>query len=221
VETDPIRPQQLWEAVADRMRAEILSGNLAGGSKLIEAELAERFGTSRGPVREAMRELAREGLLVEIPRRGTVVSTLSARDLTEVYAVREALETGASRAAIAKASDAELAALAGHLDALEESWAAGASYLDSSTHDLAFHRALVALAGNDRMAAIYDQMLAQTRLLLRSAAAETPTLREGMNPSAHRDILGALLARDTHAAEAAIASHYRYAEERLFGTAGR
>jgi DNA-binding GntR family transcriptional regulator len=217
VDVEPIRAQQLWHAVADRMRAEILSGELRGGSKLIETELAERFGTSRGPVREAMRELAREGLVVEIPRRGTVVSTLSARDLAEVYAVREALETGASKAAIANARDDELDELRTHLDALERSWAAGAAYLESSVHDLSFHRALVALAGNQRMSAMYDQMLTQTRLLLRLAAEENPTLREGMKLSAHRDVLAALAARDPRAAEGAIAAHYRYAEERLFG----
>jgi DNA-binding GntR family transcriptional regulator len=217
VSTNPqpqsVRLPQLWEAVAERLRSAILSGELAAGTKLVETELAAQFGTSRGPVREAIRELAREGLVAELPRRGTVVSTLSARDLTEVYAVREALEVGASRAVITRATDRQLAALEDQLDAFE----AGSDYLDAAVHDLAFHRRIVALGGNQRMAGIYDQMLAQTMLLLRMAAESIPTLRSSMRPSAHRDILAALVARDEDAARVAIEGHYSYAEERLFG----
>lgn len=207
-----MRQPQLWETVAARLREAILSGELRPGLKLVEAELAERFGTSRGPIREAIRELAREGLVVELPRRGTVVSTLSARDLAEVYAVREALEVGASRTVIATASDAELQDLERHIVALET----GSDYLETAVHDLEFHRAIVALAANSRMAAVYDHMLTQTMLLLRTAAEGNPTLRSGLRRSAHRDILEALVGRDEERARAAIEEHYRYAEERLF-----
>jgi DNA-binding GntR family transcriptional regulator len=208
-------PTALWEDVAERMRAAILSGGLAPGSKLIETELAERFGTSRGPIREAIRELAREGLVTELPRRGTLVSTLTAHDLSEVYAVRQALEVAASRIVIARAGDDELRALEAHLVALE-SPPPGAGYLDQAVHDLAFHRALVALARNERMAVMYEQMLTQTMLLLRTAALENPALRTDLRRAAHRDILRALLDRDEAAARAALEAHYRYAEERLF-----
>ena len=77
--------KQLWEAVADQLRDEILEGRLAAGSRLVETELADRFGVSRGPVRDALRELARAGLAVDLPRRGTFVSSLTERDLLEVY----------------------------------------------------------------------------------------------------------------------------------------
>ena len=86
-----MRPPKLWEAVLQRLRNAILSGELGPGTKLIETDLAERFGTSRRPVRQAIRELMGEGLIVELPRRGTVVSTMTTRDLAEVYAIREAL----------------------------------------------------------------------------------------------------------------------------------
>lgn len=213
----PSLPGPLWQVVAAALRERILSGELGPGTKLAEAELAEEFGTSRGPVREAIRELAREGLVAELARVGAFVSTLTAHDLTEVYGVREGLELIACKATIARASDEELAALEGHLVEHERSFAEGATYLESAVHDLAFHRGILALAGNVRMAAIYDQMLAQTMLLLRAAAEESPTLRAEMRASAHRDILNALLARDDEGARRAIDAHYRYAEERLFG----
>jgi DNA-binding GntR family transcriptional regulator len=186
----------------------------------VERELADRFGTSRGPIREAIRELAREGLVAELPRRGTIVSTLTARDLAEVYAVREALELGAAKAAIARATDDDVAALARHLDAMEAAWRAGSGYLAASEHDLAFHRELAGLAANGRLAAMAGQMLSTTALLLRTAAESNPTLRSDMDPAVHGAILDALLARDEAASRRAIEAHYRYAAERLFAGFG-
>jgi DNA-binding GntR family transcriptional regulator len=212
---DPAVAVPLWENIAERLRSAILSGELEPGAKLIETDLAERFGTSRGPIREAIRELAREGLVTELPRRGTLVSTLTAHDLSEVYAVRQALEVAAGRVVIARAADDELRALETHLSALESA-PPGAGYLDQAVHDLAFHRGLVALARNERMSTMYEQMLTQTMLLLRTAALENPALRTDLRRAAHRDILRALLDRDESAARAAIEAHYRYAEERLF-----
>jgi DNA-binding GntR family transcriptional regulator len=214
--TDALNARALWEVIAERLRQAILDGRLQAGDRLIETELAEEHGTSRGPVREAFRELAREGLVVELPRRGTVVSTLTEHDLSEVYTVREALDTAASRIAIAGASDEQVRSLEMHLDALDADPPPGGSYLDLAVHDLAFHRALVGLAGNARMATISEQMLTQTMLLLRTAARYNPTLRSTMRPEAHRGIVAALLARDEQSARAAIEAHYRYAEERLF-----
>ncbi len=213
---DAVQQPQLWEAVVERVRSAILTGELPAGTKLVESDLADRFGTSRGPVREAIRELAREGLVLELPRRGTVVATLSARDLAEVYAVREALELGATRVVVAGASDEQLRRLERHIDAIT----VAADYLEAAEHDLAFHRELVALSENARLASIYEQMLTQTALLLRTAAAANPTLRGGMRRSAHQDMLDALLARDEGAVRAAIDAHYRYAEERLFSAFG-
>jgi len=214
--TDALNARALWEVIAERLRQSILDGRLQAGDRLIETDLAEEFGTSRGPVREAFRELAREGLIVELPRRGTVVSTLTEHDLSEVYAVREALDTAAARIVIEAAGDDDIRSLELHLDALDADPPQGGSYLDLAVHDLAFHRALVALSGNRRMAAISEQMLTQTMLLMRTAARYNPTLRTTMRPEVHRAIVAALLARDEAAARLAIETHYRYAEDRLF-----
>lgn len=215
----PLRERrQLWESVAASLRGAILSGNLPAGSSLIEADLAERFGVSRGPVRDAFRELAREGLVVDLPRRGTVVATMTSADIREVYAVREGLEGVAARLAIGRSSDEQIERIAIHVDRMEEAWDRGAEYAESLAEDLGFHRGLVALSGNERLSAAYEQMLSQTQLLVRTAAAANPTLAGAMRRSAHRDIQDAVLARDVEAARLAIADHYAYAVERLFGT---
>ncbi len=198
------------------MRSAIIGGSLSAGSKLIESELAEHFGTSRGPIREAIRELSREGLVAEVPRRGTVVSTLTARDLAEVYAIREGLELTASRSVIDRAGDAELEDLAEPLRAMEAARRSTPDYAAIAEHDFVFHRRLVALAGNRRMDEINETMLALTGLLLRTAAEANPTLRSDLDRPVHEAMLGALRARDHRRASEAIEAHYRYAEERLF-----
>lgn len=208
--------RELWVEVADTLREAIVTGSIPAGSNLVEADLAERFRVSRGPVRDALRELAREGLVVDLPRRGTVVSTLTLSDTRDVYAVREGLETAAARLSIERASDEELEALRSHVVAMEAAWDGHADYADSLAADLAFHRALVTLSGNERLVQLYEQMLSQTQLLVRTAVAENPTLRHALRRSAHREIHEALLGRDPEAAARAIVGHYRYAELRLY-----
>jgi DNA-binding GntR family transcriptional regulator len=210
---EPVGGQPLWQTVLERLRAAILDGELRPGEKLVETDLAERLGTSRGPVREAIRELVREGLVMEFPRRGNVVSTLTANDLIEVYAVREALETAVARLVATQVTENALAELDAWLDRLEHG---PGDYLEKSVSDLAFHRTLVALAGNRRMTAINEQMLSQTAHLLRIAGEVSPALQAPMRPEAHRKIVAGLRARDADAVREAIATHYRYAEERLF-----
>lgn len=208
---------ELWEGVADALRMAILSGAIPSGTSLVEADLAERFGVSRGPVRDALRELSREGLVVDLPRRGTIVSTLTFSDTRDVYAVREGLEGVGARLAIERASDADLGRLEVLVAVMEDGWDRNADYAETLTADLAFHRELVGLSANLRLVPLYEQMLSQTQLLVRSAAALNPQLRLSLRRSAHREILEAVQRRDAGAARRAITEHYAYAEERLFG----
>jgi DNA-binding GntR family transcriptional regulator len=214
----PVRAE-LWEGVAGTVRAAILSGAIPAGASLVEADLAARFGVSRGPVRDALRDLAREGLVVDLPRRGTIVSTLSFSDTRDVYAVREGLESVGVRLAIERASDGELSRLGAAVAAMEELWDRKAEYSETLAADLEFHRELVGMSANPRLVPLYEQMLGQTQLLVRSAAVVNPRLRLGLRRSAHREIVEAVLRRDVDAARRAITEHYEYAEERLFGSA--
>jgi len=207
---------ELWEGVAEALRKAILAGSIRAGASLVEADLAARFEVSRGPIRDALRELAREGLVIDLPRRGTVVSTISFADIQEVYEVREGLEIAAARLAVGRASDAEIAALNGRIRVLEAAWDRGADYGESLAADLAVHRDLVALSGNGRLIGTYDQMLVQTQLNAITAAELNPRLRRGQKRSTHRDIVRALRARDGDAAARAVADHYAYARGRLF-----
>jgi DNA-binding GntR family transcriptional regulator len=206
--------RQLWEAVADEVRKQILSGDLAPGTKLGETELAEEFGVSRGPVREALRELARDGLAVDLPRRGTFVTEPTAADLEELYVVREALEVAAARLAIAKGHDKDLRRLRDKSAAVDKAYAEQ-DLVKAWQADLDFHKTLFELAGNRRMIRMYDQLATQSLLLMRASLEHNPLLGRVPPLALHRDTAEAIVRRDEAQAEDAIKAHYRYSENRL------
>ena len=208
---------KLFEAVAEQLRAAIVSGELRPGDKLPETELAQQFGVSRGPIREALRELSREGMVVDLARRGTLVSTVTLGDLIEVYDVREALETFATSLVIARATTSDLSRLRALSGVMQRAWRSRSiPHAKRITADLDFHRAIHQIAGNARMLVLFDQLATQTSLLLRSAMETNPTLQLSPPDEVHEGILSAILAGDTIGAREAVSGHYRHTRERLF-----
>lgn len=147
----------------DDIRSLIFSGELPAGSDHLEAELAERLGMSRTPVREATLILESQGLLEVRPRRGIRISALSVSDMREIYEVLTELESlAAFRAAEAKYSKDELSGLAESIKEMEasvkendrEKWARA---------DAAFHDELVRLGGNSRILSIVSNFNDQVR----------------------------------------------------------
>jgi DNA-binding GntR family transcriptional regulator len=209
--------KQLWESIADQLRDEILDGRLAAGARLLETELAERFGVSRGPVRDALNELARQGLAVDLPRRGTFVSSLSEHDLDEVYVLRRAIEEAAVRLAIAKASDEDIAAMYACLDVVEAAY--GTTDLPAAWEaDMAFHRSYCRMSGNGRLVELFEGLASQTVLLMRTALATHASLAWTPPVELHRRIADAIRARDAEGAMRAVGEHYQYTQDRLFAS---
>lgn len=89
---DRLRKSTFRQHIAERLRAAILSGEIAPGAQLVETTLATQFDVSRGPLREALRELIEEGLLVTVPYTGTHVISLTVDDIREIYSMRVTLE---------------------------------------------------------------------------------------------------------------------------------
>ena len=206
--------KQLWEAVADTIRDEILDGRLPAGTRLVETELAERFGVSRGPVRDALAELARAGLAVDLPRRGTFVSSLTEADLEEVYVIRRAIEEAAVRLAVERATPEELADLRLALDEVEAAYACP-DLATAWEADMAFHRAYCRLSGNGRLLAMFDELASQTVLLMRTAVATRSSLAWTPPVEVHRHIADGIAARDPRVAAEAVGAHYQYTVDRL------
>jgi DNA-binding GntR family transcriptional regulator len=153
-----ISAPSLVELVASELRALIVSAELRPGERLVEERLTERFGVSRPPLREALRILEQEGLVQRLPRRGAIVTPLTADDVREVYTLRWALE----RLAIELALPVDAKRLAPLRDAVAAMRRAGSrdELLEANWQ---FHHALVSLPGHRRLLAAYESLLAQLR----------------------------------------------------------
>ena len=185
-----------------RLLMEIRAGGLKPGDRLLEADLAARMGISRTPVREAIRQLEADGLVVHIPRVGAAVRSLDPGEVTELYEMRSVLEGTAARLAARSASVVELDELTG-INA-EMATAQGKS---ERLYELnrQFHAALLDAARN-RYLARSVAGLQKTLLLLGPTTLEGEERARGAVEE-HAQVLEALRARDELGAEQAMRRH--------------
>ena len=144
------------QAVTERLRTDILSGDLPAGAQLRQDHIAADFGVSHIPVREAFRRLEADGLVTTIPRRGAFVSRMSGEDAREITEMRVALETLAVRLSVPNAPSVSLAAAE---DALRIAGQSG-DIADWSAMNLQFHRALYAPCGRPRLLSTIEGFMA-------------------------------------------------------------
>ncbi|MES0807849.1 GntR family transcriptional regulator [Roseibium sp. SCPC15] len=157
------KPKTITTQAMEQIRQLIFDGELAAGSDHLESELADRLGMSRTPVREATLMLAQQGLLEVRPRKGVRITTLSLKDMEEIYSVLTELESlAAEEAAQAGLSDEDLCELKQSIEAMEE--ALGNEDREAwAIADDAFHEELVRLGGNSRVQSIVSMMSNQVR----------------------------------------------------------
>jgi DNA-binding GntR family transcriptional regulator len=157
------RRPSVREEVVNVLRGAIVSGEMRPGELYSAAGLAERFGVSATPVREAMLDLGKQGLVEVVRNRGYRVTVLSEADLDQITQIRQLLEPTASAEAVPHITDAELVALRALASAIVDAAAEGdlVSYVNA---DREFHLRLLAAAGNPRLVRIVDDLRAQTRL---------------------------------------------------------
>jgi DNA-binding GntR family transcriptional regulator len=200
----PLDNRTLWEQVRDRLREDILAGRLEPGTELSEVALAREFGTSRGPLREALGRLASEGLVTVTPRRGAVVTQLSREEFIDAYQVREALETLAIRLAVPLMSDAEVA----HLRELCELMARAAREdevrLFFATNN-SFHEALVRGSRNRKLHEVHGMLVGQMVPYLPRSLELRGNLQQSV--AEHEAILAAIESRDADRAAELLAEH--------------
>lgn len=192
-------PQTTTQRVAETMRNLIFTGELAAGSDHLETELAERFGMSRTPVREAALLLQAQGLVSVRPRRGVRILPITPDDVAEVYDVLSELEShAAGRAAAAGHSDATLAGMTAAIAAMDDALA-GDDRDAWATADDRFHRELVRLGNNGRIRAIAGMMhdqVRRARTLTLGLLALPPTSNDH-----HRAVLDAIRSRAPYKAQ--------------------
>lgn len=192
------RHQTLREKILETIRDAILKGSLKPGERVSEPELAERFGISRTPIREAFRQLESEGYLEVIPRRGAVVASLSERDVVEFYAIKSILEGHAARIAAERMTDREierLEAINGKLQQIAESGDIKAFF---RTHD-EFHELFIKASGNEKLMELINQLVLKFNRL-RLASLSQPGRME-VSVKEHCKIIEAFREHDGERAE--------------------
>lgn len=154
-----------WEKVRDALRDQILSGRLPTGERILEVPLAEQLGVSRGPIREALRVLVAEGLIVRQPRLGAIVVPIDERTVDEVYSLRIALEAFAARRAFERfAGDLSLQ-LWVPLEQMRQAVQGGRPD-DVLEPDIEFHLALIKAADHTRLLTTWQSLVGPLRILL-------------------------------------------------------
>lgn len=194
--------QTAHEYVLGVLRRAILNGELRSGSRLVQAELAAMLDVSTTPVREALRDLATEGLVRFDPHRGAIVSELSADDVHDIYEIRRVLEPLAMRQAVPNVSDALIA----RLRKLHEDMLADPHSVDWVDRNRVFHMALYETAASPRLAAIIRNLQDASVMYIGASLQQQPGLREEANHD-HAEILAALETRDIEAAVKALEDH--------------
>ncbi len=197
----PARRERLSEEVADRLRAAILAGELRPGARIVEAAVAEKLQVSKSPVREALRVLASEGIVIATRRRGAFVRGMTSKDAREIRVLRETLEGLA----------VELA-----MEEVDPAWISGLQRLASemrSSQDrtqllelhVAFHAELTSRSRNQRLTAILANLSVQTRAVfpfidLLSGGRE-------VQADQHEDLVATIRSGDVVATRALIKEH--------------
>ncbi|WP_427017554.1 GntR family transcriptional regulator [Pseudarthrobacter sp. P1] len=202
---DKDRP--LRETVRDTIRGRIFEGHYAPGTRLVERDLAAEFHVSRLPVREALRMLRQEGIISDRGGRGAEVSALSAKDVADLFDVRNSLEVLACRLAAARASAEDLAMLEDLLGAADVFLAKG-SLLEAHRANSEFHDAITRIADNDFLRSALEPLQGRMHWLFRHANDLPELLQE------HRALYLAIASGDPERAAAQSASHIdKYREQ--------
>jgi DNA-binding GntR family transcriptional regulator len=203
--TSPLSRTTLAADTFTLLKEAITSGRIAPGERLVEARLAEELGVSRVPVREALRQLKQEGLIVYFVHRGYFVPVFNLDDLEELFMVRMALEKMAAQLAIARMTFAELTKLESIVQKMES---VGENELDRTREtewDTAFHEQLCISSHSQRLLKIWGDMSHQIRMAI-LASNQSFRVSSGF-ASGHREILEALRVRDLPRATKAIEQH--------------
>jgi Transcriptional regulators len=202
------------ERVAAELRQRIARGEVTPGTALSEVALAQEFGTSRTPIREALKQLQAEGLVVIRPRVGTFVSAPSRLEINELFEVKEILEGAAARLFASRGNIPELELLRENVRKSEIAVANGDlnQYVEL-VHE--YHDLIMRGAGNSKLSMLYQILMNQ---LLYSRFVHLSVRRSGRAPQSdreHHSVLHVIEARDGATAERLMREHVRASHQAL------
>jgi DNA-binding GntR family transcriptional regulator len=193
----------LRDEIRDQLIEYILNGKLAPGERIVEMRIAQRFGVSQAPVREALRDLDLLGFVVSSPFRGAIVRQISVEELVQLYPIRAVLEGLAARHAASRMDAATLKKLERLLATMRTAAARG-DLRRAVEADFAFHLTIVEASDNRLLQQIWDRMRLATTTFL-TVSKSHHSLREIVER--HAAVVDALRTKDPDAAERALRLH--------------
>ena len=197
----PASKRPLREHARDTLRARIVAGDYPPGTRLIERDLADELGVSRLPVREALRMLCQEGMVSErSSARGMVVSSLAPDQVSDLFDVRESLETLACQLAARRTTPADLESLKSLVDDARQALQQGA-VCDVWDANAAFHDTIIAFAGNEFLRSALEPLQDRMHWLMRRARNLPELIDE------HEELCAAIASGDPGKAAARSVSH--------------
>jgi DNA-binding GntR family transcriptional regulator len=198
--------------VYDRLKTEIASGKLKPGERLVESEIARTLDVSQAPVRDALKQLTHEGLVLQLPRRGSFVATISQDEAKRSYIVRAALEAVAAREFCEHAPDATFAGL----ESLIQDMFDAADRNDTAAlmdADMSFHRLTWTAGGNPLLPRMFPMVESAARSF--SLISNPAYFHQHEIAASHQPLLEALRERNVERAVAAHEEHVREVWQRI------
>ena len=194
----------LREIVYEELKRQILVGEIAPGTRMMEVELADVMGVSRTPVREAIRKLEKEGLVTIEPRKGAYASNISIKDMVDVLEVRQGLEGMAAAIASGKITETQKTELLNVVEKYKAAVAA-ANIEEIIKYDEAFHSMIISISGNKTLMQVFSTVQ-ELALRFRYIYYDDFNRYESM-PREHQLIEEAIMSGDAEKARVAAGDH--------------
>lgn len=213
VKLDTYKP--LREIVFESLREAIIKGELEPGKRLMEIQLAQKMGVSRTPIREAIRQLELEGLVIMEPRRGAYVAGLSMEDVTNVLEIRGALEGLAASLAAQRATKEEVEELS-HIVERFSAYAKESNIQGLIEQDVAFHDIIYKSTGNERLLQLISSLREQVQRFRVAYISQFDNASDLLKE--HQQILQAIQDKDGEKARKIAEDHIKNAENYMIQT---
>ncbi len=213
--TTVIKNANLRETVALAMRAAIISGEMEAGAVYSAPMLGKRFGVSPTPVREAMLDLAKEGLVVPLPNKGFRVTDVSDADLDDITRIRLLIEPPTVRQVVPIIPQREIATLFTLAQAIVDAAGRG-DLIEYTEADRRFHMEILGYSGNRRLVEIISELRAHTRLFGLAPLVQTGQLK--VMAREHLELVELIEARKATEAEELMTRHIGHVRHEWAGT---
>jgi DNA-binding GntR family transcriptional regulator len=215
VELTKLKRESAVNAVYQALRQAILSSTIKPGQRLDVEELGQKLGVSLTPVRNAIHQLAAEGLIEIRPRTGTFVASLSPQDVKETFEIRLALESLAAEKAVENTTSADLKRLTELLKSLRKPVRNDEDRKNHERDNVEFHLILVKASGNRRLIEMYEALNAHIKIARIHASERNWPSRLEEEQAEHEEIVNAIEKGDATKLIAALRKHIRRAKDSL------